>query len=150
MHSVKSMAPLWSDMVGVTMYNCDKISDMVGTNIINVENYQNAELIFHAEDGRKFVFYHEQDCCERVWIEDIVGDLTDLIGVISEAEEISKNKVVDEDDYGSTTWTFYRFSAAGKGTVTVRWCGTSNGYYSERVYFKIEYPADHQTDEENA
>lgn len=92
------------------------------------------ELVFEAVDGRKFIFRHHRDCCESVSIEDIVGDLEDLEGVISEATESSED---DPQAGESGTWTFYRFAAAGKGTVTVRWYGSSNGYYSESVYLDI-------------
>lgn len=37
------------------------------------------ELIFEADNNVRFRFYHEQDCCEKVAIEDVVGDLEDLI-----------------------------------------------------------------------
>jgi hypothetical protein len=97
------------------------------------------EMIFTATTGQKFKFYHCQNCCESVSINDVIGDLTDLVGSpILLAEEVSseaENNTKD-DDYSdsSFTWTFYRFATI-KGTVTVRWYGSSNGYYSEEVSF---------------
>lgn len=88
-------------------------------------------LFFEMDDGDKFVMYHQQDCCENVNLEEIIGDLDDLIGSpILEAEDSSNS---EEGKYGdSETWTFYKLSTI-KGSVTLRWYGTSNGYYSESV-----------------
>lgn len=103
-------------------------------------------MAFVAEDERKFVFWYEHDCCASCSVEDVCGDLSDLVGSpIVEAEEVSNyapDKApweADKDRYApeSFTWTFYRFSTA-KGTVTVRWLGESNGYYSESVSFREE------------
>ena len=85
------------------------------------------------------VLEHQQDCCERVAIEDFEGDIEDLVGqVLLEAEEVvngtgkrHKGKLPDYAD--STTWTFYKFRTT-KGRLWVRWLGESNGYYSERVH----------------
>lgn len=92
------------------------------------------ELHFVMADGSEYIFYHEQDCCESVRIEDICGDLSDLQGtIILKAEEVTNydaDRLPDSNE--SYTWTFYKF-ATQKGYVDVRWYGESNGYYSERV-----------------
>ena len=55
-------------------------------------------LVFkNSEEG--YIFYHEQDCCEDVHIDDICGDLSDLIGSpIIRAEERSESGEEDEEN----------------------------------------------------
>lgn len=109
-----------------------EMSDLVGKTFKTVIA-KTDELIFIGDCGT-FSFYHEQDCCESVYIEDVVGDLSDLEGEpILMAEEVigetpegwEKDKLTE-----SYTWTFYKF-ATKKGYVDVRWFGESNGCYSE-------------------
>ena len=115
--------------------NVRTFDGMLGVTMIAVTGDKGAEeMRFLAEDGRVFRFFHSQDCCENVQVEDVCGDLSDLVGSpIVEAEEVS-NDDAPACDAESYTWTFYRFGTA-KGSVTVRWLGTSNGYYGEGVDF---------------
>jgi hypothetical protein len=111
------------------------IADMVGKVFTSVTE-TGSELIFE-NDVERYVFFHSQDCCEHVRIEDVVGDLSDLVGVpLLMAEETSNVfdllNTADKEFSESGTWTFYKF-ATRKGYVDVRWLGESNGYYSERV-----------------
>lgn len=118
-----------------------QFSELIGHTFVSVEGEKDGKkLIFRRDDGKVFTFWHRQDCCESVLIEDICGDIKDLIGSpILVAEEVSnlddfKEPERDYDYGGSRTWTFYKFATA-KGYVDVRWLGESNGYYSESVSF---------------
>jgi len=118
------------------------INELVGKTIKEIaSNEENIKFI--TDDGKAYCMYHSQDCCERVYVADICGDLKDLIGSpIVQAEESTSCNVTPEgfpqpeytDD--SFTWTFYRL-ATNKGLVVIRWYGCSNGYYSESVNFEL-------------
>lgn len=128
------------------------IEELIGKVATKVHLTEDDEdvLEFVLEDGTRVAFLHYQDCCEHVYIKDIVGNLSDLENaVLVEAEEAwqsGDNNVVDDDDeYGycgdSSTWTFYKFGT-NKGSVVVSWLGTSNGYYSEGVSISVRKPGD--------
>lgn len=117
-----------------------EFSEMLDKIILMIEVSDDKEILrFHTDDGTVYQQYHMQDCCESVQIEEIIGDLDDLIGSpILLAEEVTyDNKPAPdgrtgyEDDY---CWTFYKLATI-KGHVTIRWLGQSNGYYSTAVYF---------------
>ena len=124
-----------------------KFDNMIGATIASIEGEVGDEVMtFVAADGRRFVFWYEHDCCASCNVEDICGDLADLVGSpLVEAEEVSNYAPekepweTDKDRWKpeSYTWTFYKFATA-KGAVTVRWFGESNGYYSESVSYREE------------
>lgn len=95
-------------------------------------------IVFKFSDGSSYMMYHSQDCCESVTVDDIDGDLDDLVGSpILNAEERTFRQTTPIDcklpEYAdSYTWTFYKLETI-KATVIIKWFGTSNGYYSEEV-----------------
>ena len=108
--------------------------ELLGKTLTKVEYSQDKydkeqeAIHFYTEDVH-YQQYHDQDCCESVTVEDICGDLDDLVGSpILLAEEVINEKQDNQ------TWTFYRISTI-KGSVTIRWYGKSDGNYSERVSF---------------
>lgn len=113
------------------MSDATVVEELAGKVALYARRVDNYALEFLLMDGTLVTFEHHQDCCEHVYIESIVGDLNDLVGeVITLAEEVTSRE--DTGQFESTTYTFYKF-ATRKGYVDVRWVGTSNGYYSERV-----------------
>jgi hypothetical protein len=99
------------------------------------------EITFKFSNGAIARWYHQQDCCEIVTIEDVNGDWDDLLGhplLVAEEREGSDPEGFEPSD-DSRTWTFYTFRSI-KGSVDVRWLGESNGYYSESVDFSFQEP----------
>lgn len=115
----------FGDLKGLTLIKCDR---------------EGEGIVFATED-RQFRLYHLQDCCEDVWIEDIAGDLQDLVGnpILLAEESTNEDLPPPKSEYApeSYTWTFYRLATI-KGYVTIRFYGQSNGYYCETADLREE------------
>ena len=121
------------------MNHAMKFEDLLGLTFALINGGVGSdELKFVTNDARIFRQYHEQNCCESVYIDEIHGDLDDLIGspILLAEEAVYDNKLNPDgkegcDDY---RWTFYKLATV-KGHVTIKWLGESNGYYSTDVSF---------------
>jgi len=112
-------------------------------------------------DGRTFRLSHTQDCCESVTLDDVCGDIDDLLnsplleaevacndngewddsllGKTIRTEHLIQGKAItlkpyDSGDNEEQEWTFYKLGTI-KGCVVLTWRGESNGYYSIEVNF---------------
>ena len=117
--------------MGVQVYE-----SMLGKVMKSVTGNEGGEaMCFTDTEGKTYTFEHDQDCCESVSICDIAGDLEDLVGspiLMAEDVDNMEDEVIESDSY---TWTYYKYATV-KGSVTVRWLGQSNGYYSESVSYR--------------
>lgn len=116
-----------------------KFADLKGKTIKAIEISDSQESMhFSCDDGHTYRLMYHHDCCANCSIEDICGDLEDLIDhpllvaecVSSENENPDGVPIPEYQD--SYTWTFYKLDTI-KGGVTIRWYGESNGYYSEKA-----------------
>jgi hypothetical protein len=119
-----------------------EFSELIGKHLTSVTGLDrgSSAIKFNTSDGEEYVMEHYQDCCEHVAVEDICGDVNDLqdATVLSASEDSSQDTTVrDEYDDGISLWTFYNI-ATNKGHVTIRWYGSSNGYYGVGVSFYKE------------
>lgn len=132
-----------SQTAPIDWYSGAKFSTLLGRTLQSVTGEVGGDRIdFVTDDGKRFVLAHNQDCCESVSIESIVGDLADLIGspiTLAEESESRENPPgVEAPEYDeSFTWTFYKLATI-KGYVDIRWYGSSNGYYGESVDFGVQ------------
>ena len=109
-----------------------EFSDLVGEvlDTVDIDREEN-QILLTTRSGRKFVVYHEQDCCETVAISGQDGSFDKLIGKpIVEARDIAVDTGDDEIESQTTTTLVFRVDDQ---TVISRWVGDSNGYYSESV-----------------
>lgn len=117
-----------------------KFESLLGKTIDRVDGAREGsdEITIALSTGEKFRMYHDQDCCETVQVNDVCGDIADVIGspILLAEEAVSRERPDDADQSDdSQTWTFYKLSTI-KGSVTISWLGESNGYYSEAVDFE--------------
>jgi hypothetical protein len=111
-----------------------EFSDLVGEVLeaVDIDGGEN-QILLTTRSGRKFLVYHEQDCCETVQIVGQDGNFDNLIGKpLIEARDFAVDTGETESDYDSQTTTTLVFRVDDQ-TVISRWIGDSNGYYSESV-----------------
>lgn len=97
------------------------------------------------ESGRRINIDHFQECCEVVQLVDVAGGkLEDIIGERLIKVNLSSRENKDEDDgtyeicYDySNVWTFITISTFNTD-LTLRWHGSSNGYYSENMHIEFD------------
>lgn len=113
-------------------------STLIGKTLTSVIHYidnghGDHEIVFVTDAGETFKLYHSQDYCEHVVVEDICGDLSDLIGTpILAAEESSSTDCPagSQSENDSDIWTFCKLRTI-KGSVDIRWHGSSTGCASK-------------------
>lgn len=123
----------------ITLYESDKygfvketgvsFESLQGQTFTHIERQDAAHIqyIEFCNEDTCIVQAHFQQCCERVYLDDIVGDLEDLQGMpILLAEETCSTKDT------SPLWTFYKLAGL-KGFATLRWCAGNDSMYSESV-----------------
>jgi len=121
---------------GERLVHNNSVADLIGKTLVRVKQHGKDAIDFVATTGEHWRMWYEPDCCAQAWIEDVVGDLDDLVGApVVMAEVVSDSCTSSvEDCPDSHTWTFYKLATA-KGYVTIRWYGSSNGYYGETASF---------------
>ena len=126
------------------------IEKMLGETFVTIQRNKRdgrigEDSVVFTTKNKEFRMFHEQDCCEGCDLEDVCGDLDDLKGhPILLAEEVTNRKdpppgSATEGGWAvdSYTWTYYKLATI-KGTVTFRWYGESNGYYSEEADITVQ------------
>ena len=117
-----------------------KIEELIGKTIVSIYGMKkdSDSIVFKTSDNDMYIMDHVKECCESVFVDDVCGDVNDLIGspILVAEERISDDNPKEIEDYGdeSHTWTFYHIVTI-KGYVDIRWYGGSNGCYSESVDF---------------
>lgn len=115
------------------------MKDKILTAVFVHEDETRVDLIVSSNEF--YSIAHSQDCCETVYLDDVVGDWQDIMNSpILHFKEMPNEAGPQKYNIGtgyeceddSFTWTFYEIATI-KGSVTMKWYGSSNGYYSEKV-----------------
>lgn len=125
-------------------HNTCSMSELVGKTPIAFRGGNGDDVLeLTMSDGSVYQFYHQQSCCESVYIEDIAGDINDLLNSeITVAEERESNEPPLSRYHDDYKWTFYELGTA-RGYATIRWYGHSNGYYGVGVnLYRVSSPTE--------
>ena len=137
--------------INTLMWVSHKFSDLTGKTIVSITDtcanknnntLINANLIeFKCLDGSIYRLGHKSICCDDHYIENICGDLSDILNTpILLAEEVYSKDRPEDNEYFFMQWCFYKLSTI-KGSITIRWMETyqrpcDNNYcYSSEVHF---------------
>lgn len=112
-------------------------SELKGGRITGI-NYEDDVLILTIvinDETRRFKMYHPQACCESVELIDGLEELKQCLNyTIVDAYVTTNSNDSKDNTHESWTWTYYTIQT-DRCSATLRWYGTSNGYYSEGVSF---------------
>lgn len=111
------------------------IDELKGKTITQIEGMLRGSSCVQltTSDGARYRMWADTYSRGQVQLEDVCGDILDLVETpicVAEARTMR-----GPSHHSSSTWTFYEL-ATMRGSVTLRWLGTSNGYYSESVNFE--------------
>lgn len=107
--------------------NFEQIQGMTITAVVYKETSESLHIHLNTH---VLEMIHHQECCETVYLADVVGSFEDLIGY--PLLEVSENLIdIGSEDISSTA-SYYNFRTI-KASVQLRWVGESSGYYSETV-----------------
>lgn len=116
-----------------------EFSELAGYRIIGISGAiaDSERITIRLNKGgfeRVVEMYHDQNCCESVYVESVVGSPEKMVGQeIVRAVEATNREAPRLSKYDdSFTWTYYTLFGEDS-SLTIRWYGTSNGYYSESV-----------------
>lgn len=107
------------------------------------------EIKLFSTHGGIVVVRVAEDCCNDSWIESIDGDITQILDspvtrfeIVSQSVDTRKIEIKDEDFrlQNDATWSFVKIDTK-KGGVTIRFLGTSSGFYCEEasVFFESKF-----------
>ncbi len=118
-NSTKNRTRVLDGMLGHIFKSVVKVTD----------DYSQNSLVFVSYAGASFLFKHEHDFCEDVYIEAVEGDLGDLLNspLLVAQEAYCDGSIPGVYGTDFLIWTFYTFATL-HGTVTVRWRNDSHGY----------------------
>lgn len=121
---------------GHVIFNSVRLTNLAPGQKIDLGEGSWQRIVFVLNTGNAFVLHNRSEgdygCSCNINLIDIEGDLFDLIDRPLVVSETASHSPANNEWGDREKWTYYRF-ATPKGFVSLRWHGSSNGYYSEAV-----------------